>query len=262
MMTRSDCKIVFFDIDGTLLDSNHLIPESTVRSIQELQRAGIETVIATGRTPANFGHIREQLGIQSYVSLNGGYVVREGQVLASTKMQLHHMDQLNALATARGHAIGWIGTEQIGLYADHPSVRRVLELFGMEVPPIDPAFHQQCDIYQGMLFCPEDEIDPYVESIPDLSYVRFDQHAVDVLPRHTNKAAGIAHYLKAVGVDAASCIAFGDGLNDIEMLQSVGLGIAMGQAREEVKRAAKRVTHSVDDEGIAAALLDLGLIGA
>lgn len=261
-MTISECKIVFFDIDGTLLDSRHLIPESTVRSVQELQRAGIETVIATGRTPANFGHIREQLGIHSFVSLNGGYVVREGKVLASNKMQLHHMEQLNALATASGHAISWIGSEQIGLYADHPSVGRVFELFGMEIPPINPNFHQQCDIYQGMLFCSEEEITPYVKGIPELNYVRFDQHAVDVMPRHSNKAAGIAHYLKAAGVEAESCIAFGDGLNDIEMLQSVGLGIAMGQAREEVKRAAKRVTHSVDHGGIEAALVDIGLIGA
>ncbi|MGZ9586786.1 Cof-type HAD-IIB family hydrolase [Paenibacillus marinisediminis] len=261
-MDREKCKIVFFDIDGTLLSSNQQIPESTIRAVRSLQEMGIETVISTGRTPANFGHIREQLGIHSYISLNGNYVVREGEVLSQVKVKQRSMEQLNEIATACGHAIGWIGTDQIGMHAAHPMIAPILNTYGMEVPPVNPQFHLQNDVYQGMLFCTEEEIQPYVEGVPEMKYVRFDRHVVDVLPRESNKAVGISNYLSAIGVPAESCVAFGDGLNDIEMLQCVGLGIAMGQAKDEVKRAAKHVTRSVDDDGIEAALLDLGFISA
>jgi len=260
-MWEQECKIVFFDIDGTLLNTRRELPPSTIQAVRGLQDRGVETVIATGRTPANFAHIREQLGIESYISLNGSYVVREGEVLANQMLQLEYIERLNTLSTEYGHALGWIGTEELGLYADHPQVSAILEMYGMKMP-VNPQFYKQCEVYQGMLFCPEEEISPYVQGVPDLQFVRFDEYAVDVVRNNLNKAVGIEHYLKATGIAPDSCIAFGDGLNDIEMLQGVGLGIAMGQAKEIVKHAAKRVTRSVDEDGIALALHELGLISA
>lgn len=261
-MKHQDCKIVFFDIDGTLLNSNHEVPESTKRAVRALQDRGIETVIATGRTPMNYGHIREQLGIHSYISLNGNYVVREGEVLSSVTIETSVMEQLNVLTKQCGHAIGWVGTEQIGLHNDHPMVRPLLEQYKMDLPLINSNFYLEHDIYQGMLFCPEDEIQPYLDSDIDLQFIRFDPYLCDVIHRSSNKFAGISHYLKAAGIEADQCMAFGDGLNDIEMLQGVGFGVAMGQAKAEVKQAASYITRSVDEDGIETALRELGIISS
>lgn len=68
-------KIIFFDIDGTLLDHEKKVPATTKESIQELKEAGHIVAIATGRAPYHFEELREELGIHSYVCLNGQYVV-------------------------------------------------------------------------------------------------------------------------------------------------------------------------------------------
>ena len=75
-----------------------------------------------------------------------------------------------------------------------------------------------------------------------------------------SKAVGIESVLRHFGLDRSECIAFGDGGNDIEMLEYCGIGVAMGNADDTVKQHADHVTTSVDDEGIEQALIDLHII--
>jgi HAD superfamily hydrolase (TIGR01484 family) len=79
--------IVFFDIDGTLLNENKIIPASTKKAVHLLQEKGIHTVIATGRVPSMFYWIQKELNIDSYVAMNRQYVVFE-QVRKFTQIQL------------------------------------------------------------------------------------------------------------------------------------------------------------------------------
>ena len=74
-------KIVFFDIDGTLLDHEKKLPASTKEAIKQLQDSGVFVAIATGRAPFMFESLREELGIDTFVSFNGQYVVFEGKVV-------------------------------------------------------------------------------------------------------------------------------------------------------------------------------------
>ncbi|WP_028544588.1 Cof-type HAD-IIB family hydrolase [Paenibacillus taiwanensis] len=252
-------RIVFFDIDGTLLDDQKQIPASTRDAIKHLQEQGIETAIATGRTPATFAHIRETLNIHSYVSLNGGYVVRNDRVVAHTPMPIDLLDRLQAVAEPNGHALGWIGTEEMSITREHPLVDACLGVHDIEAPPVQPDLYKNCDIYQGLLFCKEAELASYVEQLPELQFIRWHDNALDVQLQGISKAIGIQHYLEDAKLEAAHSVAFGDGLNDLEMLQYVGVGVAMGNAKEEVKRVAHRVTLSASDGGIAAALQELGL---
>src|SRR5690625_363921 len=90
-----DKKIIFFDIDGTLVNEEKQIPTSTKESINQLQQAGAHVAIATGRPPFMFKDIRDELGINTYVSFNGQYVVLDGQVIYENPIQMEKIKQLH-----------------------------------------------------------------------------------------------------------------------------------------------------------------------
>ena len=103
---------------------------------------------------------------------------------------------------------------------------------------------------QQLLTALGDEVDIYL-SLPWF---------LEVMPKGTNKGTGLAAICADAGIDVSEAIAFGDSYNDIYMIQTAGLGIAMGNAEEAVKEAADRVTADCDHDGIAAALKELAII--
>lgn len=97
------------------------------------------------------------------------------------------------------------------------------------------------------------------EHFPQFMFTPFDTCFYDINGTH-NKATGVSHICKAMGWSMQDVISFGDDYNDLEMLKSCGIGVAMGDAREAVKEAADYVSGLCSKNGIAQALLHYGLI--
>lgn len=95
-------KIVFFDLDGTVLNEDKQILESTKTAIRLLQDKGVYTAIATGRVPLMFDWILEELNIDSYVSTNGQYVVFEGKEIYSNPLDPEMLNSITDVATRTG----------------------------------------------------------------------------------------------------------------------------------------------------------------
>ncbi|MBD8500840.1 Cof-type HAD-IIB family hydrolase [Paenibacillus arenosi] len=255
-------KVVFFDIDGTLLNSEGSIPQSAKESIARLQQQGVETVIATGRTPYAFKWIREELNIHSYVSMNGSYVVRNGDIIIDDPVSAEMLDKISRSTGARGHALGMVGTDNTAVSLANERVTDSFTEFGIEIPLVMPEYYHEHAVYQGLLFCEEGEMSDYVEEFPQLRFIRWHPLAVDIQNEGCSKASGIAAYLQVAGLQPEQAAAFGDGLNDLEMLQFVGAGVAMGNAKDEVKQVAHRLTAAAHEDGIRKGLIDLQLIEA
>ncbi|MCP8967737.1 Cof-type HAD-IIB family hydrolase [Ectobacillus ponti] len=254
-------KIVFFDIDGTLLDEEKQIPDSTRKAVRQLQEAGIYTAIATGRTPAMFDWVREELGIHSYVSINGQYVVFEGEEIHSNPMSPDALGELVDAAGRNGHPVAFHNHDSIYVTEkDHPFIRSGYQSLLMEHPEWDAEFYKHSPVHQGILFCEEGQEQQYMEQYPHFSFIRWHPLAVDVLPQGCSKAMGIQQFLAKAGLRREHSYAFGDGLNDIEMLSFVGTGVAMGNAVPALKRQAKHVTTACDEDGIWNGLVALGLL--
>jgi len=244
-------EMVFFDIDGTLLDNKHQIPESTKQAVQLLQDKGVYTAIATGRSPATFEWVREALNIHSYVSLNGQYVVFEGTTVHENPINAEQLGEVAAFAANAGHAMAFINHHEVAVSAQlHPVVEAGFASVGMAYPPVDSQFFLHSPVHQGNIFLPIADQLSYEEQFPQFRFLRWHEHAVDILPLGVSKAIGIHHLLQAAGIDEQNCMAFGDGLNDVEMLSLVGTGVAMGNAVEEAKQVASYVTTSSSDNGI------------
>ena len=253
--------IVFFDIDGTLVNEAKEIPADTVEAIRALKSAGVEAVIATGRAPYFFRPIAERLGIESYVSLNGAYNVYKGHVLTKAALPAESLERLVRAASANGHPLVFEGAEAFYATAeDHPHVLESVASLRVELPGYDPDFWRKQEVYQAFLHCEPHEEARYADAFPDLRLIRWHHKAMDVLAAGGSKARGIEAMLQQLKLTPADAVAFGDGLNDKEMLTFVGLGIAMGNAHPELLPYADYVTASVDEGGIRQGLRYAGLI--
>ncbi len=98
-------KLVFFDIDGTLVTRNNHIPKSTIEAVEQLKVNGNIPVIATGRAPVLIREIAEELNINSYISMNGQYIVHEGEVIYSNPIDMELVDNVVEVAIERRDGI-------------------------------------------------------------------------------------------------------------------------------------------------------------
>ncbi|MGI6186764.1 MAG: Cof-type HAD-IIB family hydrolase [Brevibacillus sp.] len=255
-------KIVFFDIDGTLLNTDHTIPEETRRAVRQLQENGVLVAIATGRAPFHLLPVAQELGIDTYVGFNGSYVVAEGRLIRETPLSRKTLADLEATAHANGHPMVFLSADTCyANTADHPHVIESFHSLRLAPPVCRQRYWEEASIYQAFLYCGEQEEHNYFTRFrDDVSFVRWHRVVLDVLPPNGSKARGIEAVLRHYGLKPEDAVAFGDGLNDREMLAYVGMGVAMGNAHEQVKPLANMVTRHVNDAGIHYGLRQLGLI--
>ncbi|NGQ95144.1 Cof-type HAD-IIB family hydrolase [Brevibacillus sp. SYP-B805] len=254
-------KIVFFDVDGTLLNDNKQLPADAKEAVRLLKAQGIRTAIATGRAPYHLKDLAAELGIDTYVSFNGSYVVCEGKVIYEDTLKTETLAEIEAMADARSHPLVFLNAEEFSSNRDnHPYVLDAFSHLKLAIPPYDPDFYRKKTVHQGFLCCPEGEEKDFVDTFADVSFVRWHPYAMDILPRNGSKARGIEALLHHLGIAAADAVAFGDGRNDKEMLAFVGIGIAMGNAHEELKPYADLMTKHVDEGGIRHGLEMIGLL--
>lgn len=255
-------KLIFFDIDGTLLDDEKQLPESTRQAIATLQADGHIVAIATGRAPFAFKPLLEELGISTYVSINGQYVVHKGKAIYKNPLKPNALAALENYASDRHHPLVHLNHEN--WYAntkDHPHVKTATDSLKIDQEVMyNPEFYKDGEVYQTLLFCTDGGEAAYNEAFADLDFVRWHKYSVDVMPAGGSKAAGISKLTQELQIPASEVYAFGDGLNDIPMLKSVQNSIAMGNASDVVKRAAGSVTRDVSDDGIWHGLKMAGLL--
>ena len=254
--------IVFFDIDGTLLTEEKTIPASTKEAVRLLQEKGIHTVIATGRVPKMFYWIQKELNIDSFVSMNGQYVVFEGKEIYANPINTERLGTLSTMTESNGHALAYCSHDDYkASVQNHPFIESGFDALMMAYPEVDPNFYRHSAIYQGHLYCEGHDEKMYTDCFPDFSFVKWHDCAYDILPKGASKAVGIRKMLKVLDMKIENSFAFGDGLNDLEMLSEVGTGIAMGNAVREAKSVADMITTSSSNDGILNGLIQVGLLG-
>lgn len=254
-------KAVFFDIDGTLLDSDKRLPEKTKKAIKLLQESGVFVAIATGRGPFMFEELREELGISSFVCFNGQYVVLDGKKVYSQPFPEGELKKLIDFSKEKKHPSVFLDEYTMKANVEyHPYIEESLASLKCPHPDKDENYFMNSRIYQSLLFCEDGEEEDYVKLFDQFRFIRWHEFSVDVLPGGGSKAAGIKKVADLIGIPMENIYAFGDGLNDIEMLQAVGVGVAMGNAHPEVKKHAEYITKDVSEDGIWEGLKDLGLI--
>lgn len=272
-------KIVFFDIDGTLVNRRNSIPDSTKRAVKKLKENGVIPVIATGRAPLLIDEIREELEIDSYIAMNGQLVMHKGEILFHNPIDTHTVNRLVDKAVERKNGIILCGdkdifSNSIVSLAKRSSVWTVLKGVGKIIPghlqlslfkklirkPPNPEQYKGNPIYQVILETSMEQEPVYKKAFPELHFARSNRYTVDIISASISKATGIEVFLEKLGIDSSETYGFGDSPNDLEMLKYVHVGVAMGNGWDSIKEVADFVTDSVDEDGIEKALKYFELI--
>lgn len=257
----TDKKIIFFDIDDTLLDANKNIPPSAKQAIMDLKGLGHEVAIATGRAPFMFQNIREELEIDTYVSCNGQYVVLRNEVIYDRALDEDALLMLTELALEHDHPILYVDAQD--MKANMPEEKLLRTSVGqhkMFIPQHDPFFYKNRKIYQALLLCHQEEEKYYETVFKAFDFIRCGIDATDVVPSGGSKAVGVSKLTERLGIALEHQYAFGDALNDVNMLKSIPNSVAMGNGLPEAKAAAKYVTKRVEEDGILHGLKMVGLL--
>jgi Cof subfamily protein (haloacid dehalogenase superfamily) len=255
-------KLVAFDVDGTLRERDYM-PESTKRAVVELRERGVTLTLCTGRSEYEMASLREELGIEWAVTCNGCHIGRNGKTVAGTKFPKETVEHWLELAEKRGHALLLYGAElMLSNRPDDPRFLRAREEIGfLEPVKLNPG-EEVPDVYQCIMFIDEEDEPAYLGENRETYYLhRWRPWAIDVNPGGMHKAAGLKRLLELLGVKPEEAAAFGDGFNDLEMLEYVGVGIAMGNAPDRVKAQARHVTAHMHEGGIAHGVREFILAG-
>ena len=262
-------KALFFDIDGTLVPFGHTEPQPEVlAALEAVQRRGVKVFIATGRQMSwitNLGTLRPD----GYVTVNGNVVLEaDGRTMIfCNTIDAGDMDRLTDYA-ARPDALPLMAVPPTGQIVqsrpEGPLVKRVRQYIDFPyVTVTDFSTLRGCPIAQLMVFGTEEErrrsgiFDSVLTHCDPTSW---NPYFCDVIPRGCDKAVGIDRMIERHGIALSETMAFGDGGNDIAMLAHAGMGVAMGNAANEVKRSAGYVTDEVSRDGVVAALKHFGLL--
>lgn len=254
-------KIFFFDIDNTLLDHHSgVIPAAAIAAIGQLKQAGHTFAIATGRS---YGHARTYIDLlqPTYsITQNGARIYRGNHEVHQISLDRSSLGQLFHYLDAQKLVYGAINGSEGRVSADEDIVHAPMNSVQIRFH-VDRDFHLHESVFQAWMFFDEAQdkvlLPDLIAKFPQFDYVRWHPQAMDVIPRGVNKLTGCQWVMRDAGMQAEHAIAFGDGLNDMEMLQGVGMGVAMGNAHPRLIAIADRVAPAIHQNGVASMVTTL-----
>ncbi|MCU7557586.1 Cof-type HAD-IIB family hydrolase [Macrococcus capreoli] len=253
--------LIFFDIDGTLYNDDKVMSEATKLTLQKLKEKGHILAIATGRAPFMLQDVLNETGIENYISFNGQFAKMNGKVIYENPLDLATLQQLEKDAAANGHPLVFLNEhEMVSNIEYHDHIKESMGSLKFEHPRHEADFYIDKPIYQTLIFNTVDEDVKYDNQYDKIKFIRWHEVSRDVVPAGGSKFEGIKKVSEAVNIPIADCIAIGDGANDLEMIEGVGLGIVMGNGVDALKAVADYVTDDVHSEGLTKAFQHYKLI--
>lgn len=275
-------KLLFFDIDGTLVGFDGKIPESTYQAIDMARSKGHKVFICTGRSRCQIYDYLLEYGFDGIIAATGAYVEYEGKVIRRETIGEENIARLIGYFEAEDIAYTLQATDsQISSPEKIETMKRIVnQQLKAQKREDDPNVFADIVLAEDLRTHPEkyaftekaiyfgshrslrevrEALAPYFD-VTASSFEKPDETSGEVTMAGINKASGmrvIGDYLNCAREDM---IAFGDGPNDIDMLEYAGTGIAMGNAGDYTKNAADMVTDRIDEDGIYHALKKLGVI--
>ena len=262
-------RAIFFDIDRTLYDHrSDFVPPSTLAAIAALRARGIVPAIATGRgyaaLPPRIAQLVASGEIALVVSSNGQYNRLGERVLSAHPLPVADIESLIRAFRAHDWEYTFVSERHMAAGRSRGSSHRVLRGYPCYI--VAPDYFREHAVHQMIVLAPVEEEEALQTILADhggrYRSVRSHASAVDLLHAEGSKARGIADACAALGFAPQETMAFGDGLNDVEMFAAVGCAVAMGDACDALKAVASHITGTLEEDGIARALLDLGVLTA
>ncbi|HEL2071277.1 TPA: Cof-type HAD-IIB family hydrolase [Streptococcus suis] len=277
-------KIIFLDVDGTLVDYHNRIPESAIRAIRQARENGHLVYVCTGRSRAEMQPELWEIGLDGMIGGNGSYVEHQGQVI---------MHQLLSEEDSRA-IVDWLHERGLEFYLESNNglfasknfrerARETLRIYSMNKGKTaeEVADQEVEDVIHGMIFDGQlyrndlnkvsfvlDSYQDHLDSkqaFPNLVANTWGGRGESALfgdlgVKDIDKAHAISVLLDYLGASQADTIAFGDAKIDISMLDYCAVGVAMGNGGAEILAIADMITDDVEEDGLYNAFERLGLL--
>ena len=253
---KNKIKAVFFDIDGTLVSfTTHTVPASAREAIRRLRERGIKVFIATGRLLRHTDVVRD-IEVDGYITVNGSYcLTSSGEVIYEQAFPQATVERILSFREQYGFSLELMTHENI--YVEHitTEVQKAIDM--VDIIPAIASLRDIADNQKVFQVCPyisrelEQEILP---QLPECVGSRWTELFMDGNMRGIDKSIAARKVMEYYGFTMEESMAFGDGGNDVSLVRDVKLGVAMGNACQELKDVADYVTTGVDEDGISRAL--------
>ena len=250
-------KVIFFDIDDTL-SRNGIIAAHNQATLEALAKTDIKLVISTGRSkailPADILALLEGDILDAIICMNGQYSFDNKGLISHYPLSSEQANKIVQLCQTSQLIHKFDSATHIAWSGENERLRD----FNAKTPNsiIDPDYYKTNTVYQCSVFFnnQEEKMQDIDFAQDDLKLVHWHHIGADILPANASKARGIKDVCQYYGVDARECMAFGDGLNDLEMFDLVGYAVAMGDAQPALIERADFVTGTIEERGIQSVL--------
>lgn len=259
-------KLIALDIDDTLLNRQKRITPLTKSALLRAQEEGVKLVVASGRLPYGVRPYAEELKVLEnggyYLGFNGGAVLNSrGELIGSTYLDSRYIEPVYDILrptniTTMVHKGDVIFCDK--KVNDYTKVES--EVIGIPLNPVDDiARFVDWRLHKMLLAGEPRELLQVEKALKDRFGKELDIYLsapwfLEVMPKGINKGLGVEIVCRDMGISMDEVIAFGDHFNDLSMIKMAGMGVAMGNAEEDVRRSADMVTDDCDNDGIAKAL--------
>lgn len=259
------------DMDGTLLNSEGLISRENESALKRLGKKGVEIIIASGRTDLMLKSFIRQLGLRGYIICCNGAIVKKietNEVVYEKSIDKETVD--GVIKYCFENTVNFLVYTKNLVYSNKNNPRaKHFEDSNEELPqelivPIefiendDENIFDVIDVFKILIIEKNDEKiyehECHFSNFKNLSVVSSAKGLLDIMAPDISKGNALKALSEKLNVDLNEVIAFGDNYNDIEMFENVGFPIAMENAVDEIKSAAKFVTTSNDESGVAYAI--------
>lgn len=258
-----EVKLVVLDLDGTLLNSQHVVTPRTEAAIKAAIAQGVQVIIATGKTYQSARHLIEQLGLTLPGVFIQGLVLQNADGSVRSSITIDTDTLLKAIEYTEGAGIpgAAYGGTRVLCREPHPMLDILQSHHEPHAEFVGPLVDAVRDVPIHKLFLvgtPESLSEARRELAARLgdsaTLVTPMPTMLEVLPPGASKGAGLKRLIDDLGIEPQNVMAIGDGENDIEMLRLAGIGVAMGNAMPAVFEAADVVVANHDEDGIAEAI--------
>ncbi len=254
-------KILVLDIDGTLTTSQKNISPETKKAIMEIQERGHLVMLASGRPTPGMMRYAKELELEKnggyLLSFNGARIIncKTGDIVFQKVLPRQIIPGLYRFAIEYDLGlITYLGDHVILGTRSDEYVELEAKINGIPIRPVDNfVSFVDFDVNKCLMTAPPEKAEKCMKLLQEkykdtLSIYRSEPFFIEIMPKNIDKATSLDRMLETVGLKREDAICCGDGYNDISMISYAGVGVAMKNAREEVKQAADYITEKTNDE--------------
>ena len=256
----------FFDVDGTLLPFGKGLPESALKAILDAKNKGHRVFVSTGRSPSEMDKALSHIPFDGGVYSAGCLVIAEGKILEDRGYTKDQVNEVLSYLKEKGH-LAMIQTSS-GTYMPNKAYEFFKDSLirnngiSIKIPGlvVTDAIPSDIEVKKVLVLSPEGRVDEVRRDLGDRynivdNTVGLKQSDMaEICLFGVDKGSGIKTILEYYGEERESSVGVGDGANDLEMIEYCGLGIAMGNADQELKNKADWITSDVNDNGLKNAI--------